>query len=78
MTRGVMLTNVAPPSLAKALVSIVLPQPGGPYSKRPFGADIRADGAAEAKSCGYDIGQMLNSVETRLYLPSHQCQRSAH
>jgi hypothetical protein len=32
------LMKVAPLSFAKAFASKVLPHPGGPYSKTPFGA----------------------------------------
>jgi len=42
-TDAAMLINVAPDSLARALASIVLPQPGGPYRRTPFGAPMRED-----------------------------------
>lgn len=48
MTLAVILMNVAPDSLASALASIVLPHPGGPYRRTPFGALIRLDLAANS------------------------------
>ena len=35
--------KVAPLSCAKALASIVFPQPGGPYKSTPDGADNKED-----------------------------------
>lgn len=40
-TDAAILMNVAPDSFARALASIVFPQPGGPNNKTPLGAPRR-------------------------------------
>ena len=58
-TDAAMLMKVAFDSFARAFASIVLPQPGGPYSRTPLGADKRVD--EERKRPGYRRGIMTDS-----------------
>ena len=47
------LMNVAPDYFARARASMVLPQPGGPYKRTPFGAESSEE---EVKSSGKTRG----------------------
>lgn len=57
MTEAAMLMNVAPDSFASAFANIVLPHPGGPKSKTPFGAPIKEP----LNRLGYCKGKMTDS-----------------
>lgn len=51
--------KVAPDSFARALASMVLPHPGGPNRRTPFGALMREE--AELNRLGYRRGYMTDS-----------------